>query len=416
MVIARWPEKSRAVTWAPARVWSVLVSTSPVRVLDHGVPASQRLAWRDSPDAGAGVVEVVGGPVQAVAERTARAGHQLVDLAGALLEHRGGCGQHRAGAQVGQLWQLVGQEGAQVAPRAAPQLGDPFELLAHVGHEQLRRVGGGGRADVGDQVEQRGVRLVPDRGDDRGGCLRHDSHEPLVGERQQVLDGSAAARDDDDVHAALGVEPLHRLHHLASAAGALHGGVPGLEGDRGPPAARVLQHVALGGRAARGHQTDAVRQERQALLALPGEEALGRQQLAAALETGQQLTEPDHADVVGDEAQRAAVGVVARTAVDDDARALDHRRVGGVDDLPLAGDRHGDVAEGVAQHDEDRCHALAAVELGDLALDPDRAEAVDPAREQRGDLPDGSRLLGAGLECHAGTLAPTSDRPPTMGA
>src|ERR1022692_4261294 len=52
------------------------------------------------------------------------------------------------------------------APLAA-QLADDGELLADVRHDPPRGVGGRGRPDVGDQVEQRRVLLVPDRTDHR---------------------------------------------------------------------------------------------------------------------------------------------------------------------------------------------------------------------------------------------------------
>ena len=183
---------------------------------------------------------------------------------------------------------------------------------------------GRGGADVGDQVEQRLVGLVADRGDDRRADGVHRADQRLVGERQQVLDRAAAAGDHDHVDGRVAVEPLHGLDHLGRRARALHRGVRDLEGDRRPAAPGVLEHVALGGAVGGGDQADGAGQEGQRPLELGREQPLGGEQLAAALEPGEQLAEADHPDVAGVERDRAAVGVVRRLGVDDDARALDH--------------------------------------------------------------------------------------------
>ncbi len=188
--------------------------------------------------------------------------------------------------------------------------------------------------------------------------------------------------------------------HLGGRAGALHRGVPDREPDRRPPAPGVLEHVALGGAVGGGHQADRPGQERQPALALGGEQALRREQLATALDAGEQLAEPDHPDLAGVERQRAAVGVERRLGVHDDGGALDHRRVERVEDLARAGHRDGDVGHRVAQGEEDGVHALPPVELGDLALDPDGAQPVDPLGDGVGDLPDRCRLLEGGLQGH----------------
>ena len=130
---------------------------------------------------------------------------------------------------------------------------------------------------------------------------------------------------------------------------------------------------------------------------------------------GEQLAQADHADVVGAQRQRAAVGVVGRLGVDHDARALDDRRVERVEELPRAGHRHRHVGDGVAQGEEDGVHALAAAELGDLALDPDRAEPVDPAGDGVGDLADRGGVLRGGVERHRALLR-ASYAAPVQGA
>ena len=106
-------------------------------------------------------------------------------------------------------------------------------------------------------------------------------------------------------------------------------------------------------------------------------------------------------DLAGVERQRAAVGVERRLGVHDDAGALDQRRVAARrracaeqvtgTEMSATGSRR--VRKTVFD-------ARAAADLGDLALDPDRAEPVDPLGDRVGDLPDRRRLLRGGLQGH----------------
>ena len=59
------------------------------------------------------------------------------------------------------------------------------------------------------------------------------------------------------------------------------------------------------------------------------------------------------------------------------------------------------LRELVAERQEDGVHPAAAGDLGDLSLDPHRAQPVDPPGDRHRDLPDGGRVLGRGLKCHA---------------
>ena len=135
-------------------------------------------------------------------------------------------------------------------------------------------------------------------------------------------------------------------------------------------------------------------QERERPLQRGVEEPLGGQQLSAPLELGEQLAEADHPDLAGVERERAAVGVVGRLGVHDDAGALDQRWVEAVEERAAAGHRHRDVGHRVAQGHEHRLQPWPPAHLGDLSLDPDGAEAVDPARDRVRDRPDRRRRLG----------------------
>ena len=79
---------------------------------------------------------------------------------------------------------------------------EPRVQLGEVGHDETAGDGGRRGADVGGEVAERRVLLVPDRRDDRTGS-GDGADEPLVRERQQVLERAAAAGEHDDVGAAL---------------------------------------------------------------------------------------------------------------------------------------------------------------------------------------------------------------------
>ena len=87
------------------------------------------------------------------------------------------------------------------------------ELPRHggvVGHDQLRGQAGGTGADVTDQVDERRVLLVADRGDDGRRARGNGPAQSLVREGQQILDAAAAAGEHDHVDFRVRVEPPKR--------------------------------------------------------------------------------------------------------------------------------------------------------------------------------------------------------------
>ena len=70
------------------------------------------------------------------------------------------------------------------------------------------------RAQVGDEIGDRDVGLVPDGGDDRHGARGNRSRHAFLVERPEIFDRSAAAAGDDDVdagHARDRAQPLDDL-------------------------------------------------------------------------------------------------------------------------------------------------------------------------------------------------------------
>src|SRR5918997_775607 len=101
-------------------------------------------------------------------------------------------------------------------------------------HGHLGGGGGGGGAAVGGEVDQRGVRLVPDRADQRDRALGGGAHHGLLVEGHEVLEAAAAARDDQHVGAWHGAEAVARKRAKSTDGGgdrlrrarALHGDGP----------------------------------------------------------------------------------------------------------------------------------------------------------------------------------------------
>ncbi len=63
-------------------------------------------------------------------------------------------------------------------------------------------LGGGGRrrrAEVGDEIDQGPVGLVPDRGDQRDGARGGGAGHDLLVEAPEILETAAAARHDEEI-------------------------------------------------------------------------------------------------------------------------------------------------------------------------------------------------------------------------
>ena len=71
--------------------------------------------------------------------------------------------------------------------------------IAHVGHDQLRRRARRRRAQVGDEIGNGEIDFVADRANDRNRRMKNRAGDDLFVELPQILDASAAARDDDQI-------------------------------------------------------------------------------------------------------------------------------------------------------------------------------------------------------------------------
>ena len=269
------------------------------------------------------------------------------------------------------------------APDALPGLRDDRQLLGQVGHDPLGRVGGGRRAHVGDVVDQRRVGLVADRADDRRACRRTP---PGTAPRRRTAAGPRSSRRPGRARSRRSCGS-RRAPRCASIIW-VTADVPWTatlitrKSTRRPAAARVGQHVALGGAGPAGDQPDPARQERQPALAARVEQPLGGQQLLQLLEPGQQLAQADLADLVG--AQRQACRGPGRTRAWRARRCARRRPASGAPRSStsrlVVTDRLRS-AEGSRRVMNTTVDARAPGDLRHLAVDP------DPARAGRSNAP-----------------------------
>ena len=236
--------------------------------------------------------------------------------AGALLEQREAGRDGRTAASL----QVVGQ----LAPIANPPQGQPeysgrgaqFELCAGLGQmdagialeapehgtqavgrlravraENFRRGTGRGGAHVGGEVRSGNIGFMADRRDDRHAAGGNGAGEDLFVEFPQVLEASAAAGDDDDIHrgktAILGRgETSDRLGNFGCRPPSLHADGSDENFNVRCTPAQDVQEVADRGAGGRSDHHDADGVGRQGLFAGLVEESLGPEFFLEGTEAG----------------------------------------------------------------------------------------------------------------------------------
>ena len=88
--------------------------------------------------------------------------------------------------------------------------------------------------------------------DHRGGGCCGGADEGFLGEGQQVLEGSAASGDDDDVHFRVGIQLGKSRNDLSRRAFTLNAGIAHFEDHAGPAQGGVADNVLLRIRIATG--------------------------------------------------------------------------------------------------------------------------------------------------------------------
>ena len=335
---------------------------------------------------------------------------------------------HQAlGAVVEALADLLEQ--APGVGQAAPQALDPHAPLRHQalagrGHaplrllnlvEQLaahrhRELGGGGRrrrAQIGGEIDQRGVGLVADAGDQRdlgfGGGADHD----FLVERPKVLQAAAAAGDDQQVRprrqSRFGSRLGSRRGQAIEAADRgrdLLGGGLALDQDRPDqdvarePIGEAVQDVADHRAGGRGDHADDLGQIGQRPLAFLGEQALGGELALALLQQLEQRALAGQLQPLDHDLIAGAAGIGGDPAARDHLHAV------------LRGDAEPPGGAAPADRVEHRARVLereievaggGALEARDLAAHADELEAaLERSLDRLGHLGDREdRQVGA---------------------
>ncbi len=263
--------------------------------------------------------------------------------------------------------------------------------LVEVGHHQARGRGRSCGANVRGEVAEWLVLLVSNRGDDRNGARRNGAHDPLVAEREQVLEASSSAREDHHVDAVAGGE-TDNARTIESAAVGPWTRVSAT--TRRTAGYRVVIAATTSPRAAAStpvSRPTAAREARQASLPLRREQTFGLERAPQPAERGSVVAGADPLHHRDSEAQLSTGLVQLEPAHRLDALPFGERRRERVIAAPRHRRGQARAALGVLQRQEHRCPGGAALELRDLAFHPDVADARDVSGEppvERGDRVD----------------------------
>ena len=278
--------------------------------------------------------------------------------------------------------------------------------LCEVGHDEPSGGRRGRGADVRGEVEERGVLLVPDGAHDRHRAGGDRPHEPLVGEGKQVLEAAPATGDHDDVGAAGGEvgdgrsDRRRRLRPLHERLGDDDVRRRKPRGDRG-------QDVPLRGGVVPGDEADQLRDPGKRPLPLGCEEPLGGQLLLELLEGGEMRAEPVPLDRQRPEVEVAALLVQLRTTVDVNSLAVLEAEPQAVEEPALHLHREARTVLRVLQREVDGRPLLLAAQLGDLALDPQGRQPLEPRGDplvERADREDLAAVDERALDLHDGPM------------
>ena len=169
--------------------------------------------------------------------------------------------------------QLLDPHLADLARRPLQAIGQVTDARDEFGlhrHHALARNGRRPRPQIGHVVAERDVAFVPHGGDHRNFGFRNGPHDGFLVEGPEVLDRPTAASDDQHVRTPsrivvhqLPVEEADARDHALHRAFALH--LDGIEAnlDVGEAAVDHIAHVVDHRARGRGHDADAMRQERQ---------------------------------------------------------------------------------------------------------------------------------------------------------
>ena len=167
---------------------------------------------------------------------------------------------------------------------------------------------------------------MPDRGNNGGGGAGSCADHRLLGKGEEILDGTASARDDDDLDILSRVEFAKGPRHFSEATLPLDGDFADLEARGWPAGLSVDEDIVLRFRIAPADQADRARQEGEGLLPLPREEPLLGEATAHHLDSGEQIAQTLDNDFLRAQVQSAATLPEHGLNAGHDSRTLDKCR------------------------------------------------------------------------------------------
>ena len=271
----------------------------------------------------------------------------------------------------------------------------------HVRHDLLRCVGRRGGPEVGHQIQQGPIVLMPDGGNQGSVGRRRGAHHVLIGKANQIFESAAATRHDDHIHIWIGIQLPDGRYHVRRALLALHVHMRHLEADDGPTQTHVGDDVAFRTCLRRADQADAMRKFRQRLLAIGVEQTFSLKLLAQLVDHGlQTAARAGRDDRVAAQRQRRALHPHVRLAVDDDTVAL-HKRRRRRGEPSEAVDFHSDVLLVVAQRDVG-ASLTTRVDLRDLPGHPYGGPTFDRRVELLAEQAHRPWVVGGGFRRQTG--------------
>jgi len=312
------------------------------------------LRGRRAQAAGDGQVEAVAEVVQALAAAADKTLQPIVDL-------RDGEG----GEALARQHELVADGAARTGVESLHAL---FDAVLGCGDE-FSSGGGRGGAQIGDEVRDGEVGLVPDRRND--GQLRRSNGagEGLVVEAGEVLERAAAAGDEDQVDLTrMLIEPADAGNDGGGASWALDRGGIDEQVEARMAAADDVDDVVQDGAAGGSDHADCARECRQRALAVGVEQALGEQAGLELLEGELERAGAARLQGLGDELQLAAGLVDGDAAAREDSEAVLRAKAEQVG--LLAKEHNLELGIAVFEREVDVAGGCGTA-VGDLATDPD---------------------------------------------
>ncbi len=258
------------------------------------------------------------------------------------------------------------------AVEASASLLEPLPKFVGVGDDEAGRDAGSRGANVGCEICERRVLFVAHSRHDRDPAAGHGSYEPLVAEREEILEAAAAPREHDHVDVVDLAEGGDRLDDRGRRLWALNIGLGDHDPRRREPRRDRGEDIAFGGRVVAGDQPDPAREPWKGARSL--EEPFCRQLPLQALQRCEVVAKAELLDREGPEAKVASCFEELRPPVGVHPLTIGEVEPQRVELAPRHRDGEACPVARILEREEHAGPTLLPPELRDLSLDPDGRE------------------------------------------